>query len=310
MIKRAFVFGVLVFFLSNAWAQVVSFNSPTAWLTQRKDNFTAKMQFDTSKVVNKRVDVVLYTVKDGKEKRVTSKSITIKDYSQDIDLGSVGIEQLGGENYAKIYWSIRDTTLKGTIAPIGIVSLDNFDEKPKIKTAKVSQTDDLASIVKAASGKTVTVGDNDYGLAWNQTELIICGKKPEETREITFTFDGKNAKNGFLAYADKFITYYSNKDSLAAYHYTRSFRGDSIAYEKKKWHNKIVMQDDGSDFAIRIPWSDLGMAPPFAGKEKGFRMAGFSIFVAGSEGKQIANFPEQAQRKLPGSWANMQLSAE
>lgn len=278
-----------------ASAQVITFNSPAPWITQRNDSIIVKAQLDTSKFNKKKITLAVSKVENGKKTLINEKSFKVKDITQDFFLGLAGIGIVGGKDYLQIDWSIPKSTEKGSFAPVGIVKLTAVD---KNETVHVTKTSTELSAIKDV-GYT-QLHDKSYSVLWNEKQLVVVVKKTTAPGVLRFAFDGKNGKNAFLSYPDKIVDVVTDKDSLAAYDYQRTYQ-DSIIYTPKSWKNDITKVTQNDCIIITIPWSDLGLLP-FEG-----RQIGFSAYSVAVNNSISAALPKNAKMFIPGTWGTIVL---
>ena len=100
-------------------------------------------------------------------------------------------------------------------------------------------------------------------LLWNTKTLSIIIKKSAAKGAVKFTFDGKNAKNAFVSFADKMLDYVTDKDSIFAYENDRVC-SDSITYTPKVWINEIKKVSDKDYALVTIPGTILACFPSTA----------------------------------------------
>ncbi|MGB7568983.1 MAG: hypothetical protein WBM07_14075, partial [Chitinivibrionales bacterium] len=278
-----------------SWGQVMTFNSPAPWLTQRNDSILVKAQLDTSKFVKKQLTLSLSKVEAGKKKPVLAKTFKVKDFTQDFFMGMAGASLIGGKDYLRVAWSNPGAKDSGYCAPIGIVNIDKIAKVQPVHATKVVTPIDLKDIAGLVKDKKFTkVGAEEFMLLWNTKTLSIIIKKSAAKGAVKFTFDGKNAKNAFVSFADKMLDYVTDKDSIFAYENDRVC-SDSITYTPKVWINEIKKVSDKDYALVTIPWYDIGLLP-FDG-----RVMGFGAFAA------PAAYPEKAVVFNPGSWGNVVL---
>jgi hypothetical protein len=205
---------------------------------------------------------------------------------------------VGGKDFLKVVWSVPGGKDSGFCAPIGIVNLDKAAKFEPVHAAKVVTPLDIKDIAGLVKDKKFTkVGAGEFLLLWNTKTLSIVIKKSAAKGVVKFTFDGKNAKNAFVSFADKMLDYVTDKDSIFAYENDRVC-SDSITYTPKTWINEIKKASDKDYALITIPWYDIGLLP-FDG-----RVMGFGAFVITEAAKVPAAYPEKAMVFEPGSWGN------
>lgn len=298
------------------FSQAITFQSPMPWITLRGNNIVAKALIDTAEVKGRPITVVLTKVEKGKKVKISSKTYKSTDYSNEYDLGTVPSKTLGGKDYLRIEWLIPGTEKKGSkdkkagadknaspekkgsVEPFGIVILgDSLSNK--ITGKKVASLD-IGSVSAALSeSEYVTIGNSQFGLVWNEKQFGIVCKNSTTADSVTVCVDPKNGKNAFLSFADRFITYFPQKDSLAAYYFKRKIIADSgLKYDTEKWIQEIKKEKKDNIVLIICPWYDLGMV---AAADRTF---GFAVFSYKSGTK---SFPDKGIKETPGTWANMTL---
>jgi hypothetical protein len=297
MVKKALVLLVVTAgLLSLAGAQVVTFNNPSPWVSLRAPEIVVKTLLDTAKLEKKSVNFVLYKIENGRKKKLGSESIGAREYSHEFTLATVANKVLGGRDYLKVEWAVSEKGEKGSLEPFGILVVDSG----KVDTVAVGKhvQDFTLANAKAAltDGDFVEVGGQRFGIVWTKRVLGLVYKKGGENRDLTFTLDGKNGKNAFLAYADRFIAYGPEADSLHTWHYKRSVSDTGIVYKEEQWINEIGKAADDEFVLITVPWYDTGIIP-FDG-----RMIGFAVFSGAAAAK-----PGGAKRNIPGTWGDLVL---
>jgi hypothetical protein len=280
--------------------QVITFNSPTPWLTQRNDSIVVKAQLDTSKFAKKQIAFSVVKMEAGKKKPVLTKTFKVKDFTQDFVIGLAGTNQVGGKDFLKINWNIPGAKDSGSCSPVGIVNVDKVAKFEPVHATKVTtplDVKDLAALVK--DKKFAKVGGHEFMLFWNKQTLSVVVKRSAAKTALRFTFDGKNGKNAFVSFADKMLDYADDKDSVNVFENDRAIQ-DSIIYTQKPWVSEIKKNSDKDLALITIPWFDIGLLP-FDG-----RIMGFGAFEM-TDAKAAAAYPEKALAFLPGSWGNVVL---
>jgi hypothetical protein len=287
---------------TGVWAQVITFNSPTPWLTLRNDSIVVKAQLDTSKYPKKKITLTAMRVDGGKKKQITSKTFTVSDFTQDFALGLAGASLLGGRDFLKIVWNVTGTKDSGVCSPIGVVTIEKLAKTDSMHAAKKAGEIDIKNTASVVQGlKFVKIKDKEVAFAWTPNALVIVSKKSASQAALRFVFDGKNGKNAFVAFSDKMIEYYPAKDSVYSYVNERSY-GDSITYKQKPWVTELTKASDKDISVIKIPWYDLGIGKPFDG-----RTTGCAVFLLSDKATVLAAYPERAMAFIPGSWGNLTL---
>jgi len=283
-------------------AQSVSFNSPGQWVTQRNDNVVAKVQLDTSKIPQKKIEFVLSKVEAGKKKAVVTKTFKVTDYTQEFNLGSASALCLGGKDFLRIDWSIPGTKDKGVLMPFGIVNLDKMPKVDQLHITKIKEeVSDKNFATLAAAAKLTTVKATQFGLVWTPKALAIVVAKGTSKDVVKFAVDGKNGKNAFMSHPDRTVELFQANDSLSTVLAERSIVNDTINYAIVGWQNEIKKYSDAKFVVIVVPWFDLGLIA------QDDRIFGFAAFVADDKNKVVAASPEKAQYFVPGTWGNAVL---
>jgi hypothetical protein len=289
-----------------AVSQVITFNGPTPWVTQRNDSITVRAQVDTGQIKKKEFSVSVDLVNDrGREESLTKKSFPIKDYTVEFPIGALKQRLVGGRSFIKIDWSISGTTNKGSIAPIGIVALDNLPQSEALTVTHAAEGVDPAGIAAAPkAGDYKTSGSANFAFAWNKSAFYVVLQKAQTPASgaIRFAFDGKNGKNAFLSFADRVIIYEPEKDSLFGLHYSQQLAGDTVKYAEKAWPNELTKTVVNDKIVIRVPWYDLGIVP-FDGRRFGLGIVTFDV-----KGVRKDALPKDADFYNPGTWGNVLLA--
>jgi hypothetical protein len=311
----------------SAYSQIVTFNSPISWVTQRNDSITVRCQIDTAQLkgknekdknekgkkdqvksapVKKEFVLTVSQVNEKQQKKqLAKKTFPVTDYSGEFAMGPVGTVLAGGYSYLRIDWAIPGTDNKGYISPIGVVALDKLAPAPLAKVAKAKDGADAAGVAGALKDADFqSVGPDKYALAWNKDALYIVLVKQQKPAAgaIRFAIDGKNGKNAFLSFADRVVSYQASNDSLAGTHYSRGFSGDTLKYDVKPWPNEMKKTTVGDKIVISVPWFDSGIIP------FGDRKFAIGIVTFDEKNKPVAAYPTKADFYLPGTWGDFELS--
>jgi hypothetical protein len=284
--------------LANSQAQSLSLNAPAAWATLRTDSIIAKAQVDTASLKKKLIKYTVTSVVNGVSKIVGKKEVKVSDVSSDAFLVKLNIPVLGGTDYLKIEWAADSQ--KGEILPFGVADLNKL---PKITPVQAKQVDDAVTLKGVAEGvkdeQFNSCGTNKFALVWNSKALFYVIKKTADTSTLLFGLDGKNAKNAFVSYPDRFIG--CKKDSVWGTHFSRALENITLKYSTQKWDNEITKEVVGDKIVIKMPWYDTGIVPFDQ------RAIGFAAFVIEKE-KVISSNPEKVQEFIPGTWGNLVLA--
>ncbi|NLD93081.1 MAG: hypothetical protein GX639_10465 [Fibrobacter sp.] len=283
---------------SIAVSQVVVLNSPAPWLTLRNDSVVAKAQIDTALNKSKVIKYTLSSVIGGTTKVIAKKDVNVTDVANDAFITKVNSSVLGGLDYLKIEWAADSQ--KAEILPFGILALEKLSKTTLVQIRSVDSTASLKAIADGIKDADfVKNGSHSYALVWNSKALYMIAKKSTDTTILTFAIDGKNGKNAFVAYPDRFVMI--KQDSVWGIHYERKFIDSKIKYVEKQWHNEIYKEIVDDKIIVALPWFDSGIVP-FEG-----RQAGFAVFVKKGDGI-VASVPDKAQYYIPGTWGNFELS--
>lgn len=304
MVVRLLVMVVLLTgVLRSGVAQTISFNTPLPWVSLRNDSLTVRAQVDTSALNGKKLSLKVHTIKNGRSKTIASKSFKVTDPSGEFSFGKLNKKLIGGEEFIQIAWKIAGTEDKGTIEPIGIADLTKLVNTDTVKVEKIGDDKSAKDAATAIGSKLATLGSVSYGMAWNKNALYVAVKKSAKDEVIKFGFDGKNGKNSFLSYPDRFLVCSPAADSevVSGVHYERSLKKDAIEYTEKKWRSSISYEVVGDVIVAVVPWYDTGMIP----FEE--RTVGFGAFVENAKGKDGAVLPEGADFFTPATWGTLLL---
>lgn len=296
--------GGIVLCAVGVYCQIVTFNSPVPWVTQRNDSITVRAQIDTAQIKKKVFAISVNLVGEGlKSKTIAKKTFKITDYSAEFAMGPLSQNLVGGLSYIKIDWSVPGTVNKGSISPVGIVALDKL---PKPDSTMIPHAKDGADAAAVAAlvkeGDLKTVGTAKYGFYWNKEALYIAIVKTSSPGTVRFAVDGKNGKNAFFSFADRVIMFQPEKDSVWGCHFSRQMAGDTLKYVEKPWPSEITKTVLGDKIILRVPWYDTGIIPIEN------RRLGLGIMVFGANGQQTAAVPASAKFYLPGTWGDFVLS--
>lgn len=292
----------VVLFCGLAFGQIVTFNAPSEWLTQREPEIVAKVLFDTSRVNKKTVRFDLFVYQNAKQRKAGSSSVKVADYTGEAKLGVMPGTLFGGMDFARIDWTVVETKEKGELGPIGLVALPKMGRPDSLTCKKAAQAPTAANAVQmVGEANFVDVGGVRAGFLWDDVRFhIVCRSSGQVAAGgVSVGVDGKNAKSAFLAYADRFISVLPG-DSVVLTHYERVFRKDSISYREAVWRHETQTAKGEGTLLVSVPWYDMGMAKPFVG-----RRFGCAIVARDARGKKTVSVPKAADYYLPGSWADM-----
>jgi hypothetical protein len=285
---------------SIGFGQIILFNEPTPWITQRSDSLVIKAQVDTAQIKKKDVTVTVSSVVKGKASVIAKKSFKADDLSKDFNLGFAKTSLIGGYDFLRAEWTVSGSKDKGECVPFGIVDLSKLPS-PVVYTASKSagplSEKSLASLPEASYQSLDGVG---CAVVWNESSYgIVCKKSTDAAKCLIFCFDGKNGKNSFLSYPDRIVKYWPAIDSIATIHYERSIKDNTITYAARIWNTEATIAKGASLDAITVPLADVGVIATDN------RTIGFAAFSLDKDGKTIKALPEKAQQEIPGTWANL-----
>jgi hypothetical protein len=295
---------LMAFCAVGAYGQIIAFNGPMPWITQRNDSITVRAQIDTAQLKkDKVINLSAVLVNDRQQKTVLAKkAFRVTDYSGEFALGAVKKDLVGGRSYIKIDWSLPAAAGgKGSLEPVGIAALDKLPAPDLIAVPRLKDgaSPDVSGLKESDFR---AVGTTRFALGWNDGALFIVLVKRQATGSVRFAIDGKNGKNAFLSFADRVVMYGPGKDSLRGAHFSREIRDGRLTYEEKPWPNEITKSASGDRVVIRVPWSDAGIIPF---EERKFGM-GITAFDA--KGGQTAAVPRKADFYLPATWCDLLLA--
>jgi hypothetical protein len=289
-----------------AASQIITFNGPMPWATQRNDSITVRAQVDTSQIKEREFAVSVDLVNDrGSSETLLNKSFPIKDYTVEFPIGALKQHLVGGHSFIKIDWTITGTTNKGSIAPIGIVALDKIPSSENLSILHAADGADATAIAAALKENDFkTTGSASFAFAWNKSAFYIVLQKTQTPAPgtVRFAFDGKSGKNAFLSFADRVVTFDAEKDSLYGLHFSQQISADTLKYLEKPWPNELSKTAVNDKIVISVPWYDIGIVP-FDGR--GF---GIGIVTFDGKGEQLSALPKSADFYNPGTWSDVTLA--
>jgi len=285
----------LCLYYTHGTAQVVVFNEPAPWLTSRSNSVVVKVQIDTANIEQKKIEMTLYRYRNGYKRRLARKAFKITDFSQEFSLYTYPQNIIGGEDYLQIVWSIPGTDHKGECVPVGIVNLDKIPAPKEYFAVKATKDNEFSALKEFGKKQTVVLNGKKCNFFWSQKNLYIVFETALAKKEFMVLFDGKNGKNAFLSFPDKVIQYYAKNDSLASIYHKRGLIKEKISYAETTWHTDIQKKSEGDITVITVPLYDIGVVS-FEG-----RTIGIALFSDGGR----KSLPPNAQKTLPGTWANL-----
>jgi hypothetical protein len=296
------VLSCIVAFAALLCGQAVTFSNPGAWMTLRDKNVIASSQVDTAKCRGKKIKINLVLCDGAKEKIICSKNYPITDYSQKFELCSPPRSVIGGSSFLRINWDIAGTDSKGVIEPIGLAALNADNEKITLEAKKIAGAMTIAGLNSTITqGAFISVGNQKASIVWNDQFLGLLCKKSTDNSKLLLSIDGKNGKNSFLSFPDRFIAYHTQGDSVLAQYFKRIVEKNSVQYLPQVWINEIKKYTEGDFVLLTIPWYDLGIIPSEG------RIMGFGLFSMDAQDKVLQSFPEQSAKDIPGTWGNLKI---
>ncbi|MDG5813716.1 hypothetical protein QA601_01370 [Chitinispirillales bacterium ANBcel5] len=304
--KRLFSYvGVLISGLAvYVSASDVLINSPLPWMTLRNDSLMVRLQADTAQLPQNQITFSVKHHSPGRASQLMSNTVTMDDYSGEFLIGMLGRAQLGGDQWLSIEWNVPGTEKNDRLGPVGIADLNLLESKRINKALRVDDDSKLNDVVSFAKDSTL-LEKNDAGvsLAWNTNALFLMIHKSEVSgKELKLGFDPKCGKYAFLAWADRFISYSTETDSVLGTHYRRSYDDEEgLQYQKRVWGENIEQISNEEMVFVSIPWDELGLIP----FEE--RVLGFAVFEYDSNQNLSVSLPQSAQKQVPGTWGEFIL---
>ncbi|MDR2578175.1 MAG: hypothetical protein LBC70_05110 [Chitinispirillales bacterium] len=298
-------------------ASPVAVISPSPWSTLRSDSITVSFQADLEMLPNKSVDFRVVRRSGARSTTLFTRNVKMEaDNSADVFLGRSRDVPLGGTDYLAIEWSVPGTEHRGTVEPVGLVRLageivDNawVPARPALSAMRLQDgvPGEDAAAALAAGENGFEVGGARFAAGWNTESLFILFTPAAGVTGAEFAFDLKCGKNAFLSWADRFIVYSVEGDSIYGRHYNRgAVDVEGMKFEELRWgdgrEREIAAIEAGSARLISVRWSELG-AQTFDG-----RNIGFSVFVENRTRSRSASHPAAAARNIPGTWGDLKLA--
>jgi len=294
----------------------VAVTAPTQWSTLRSDSVLVSVQADLSKLPKGSVDFKVVKRSGSRASTLFSKSVKMDgDNSADVFLGRVRDVPLGGTDYLSVEWSVPGSDLKGIVEPVGVVRLDGavsdsnkwIPARPPLTAVKLKDgAADAAAAEVLAGTDGFEVGGMKFAAGWNADGLYIYFTPADGVTSVEFALDLKCGKNAFLAWADRFVVYSAEKDSVSGVHSgARSVVDkEGMKFEDRAWGGDGSLSVAKLEAArlVKVRWYELG-AQPFEE-----RSVGFAVFAKGRVKKQPASYPAAAVRGVPGTWGDVKLA--
>jgi hypothetical protein len=289
--------------------------SPTAWATLRSDSLTVSIQADHVQLPQRSIAVKVVRRSGSRSSTLFSKNVKVDEFSVDAFLGRVRDLPVGGTDFLSLEWSVTGSELKGVVEPIGVaklngtVSEDNkwVPAQPALSAVRLKDGVSGSQAAEALAGASgFEAGGYKFAAGWNNEGFYLLFTPEAGVTGVEFAFDLKCGKNAFLAWADRFIVYSADGDSIRGLHYgNRLVADEEMKFMEMAWNQSnpgsLAMTGVESARLISVQWPELGMQPFDE------RNVGFAVFVKGKTKKQPANYPAGAKRDIPGTWGDLRL---
>ncbi|KMQ49413.1 hypothetical protein CHISP_3675 [Chitinispirillum alkaliphilum] len=281
----------------------IAFSTPAEWMTLRGDSVLVRFHADTAQLPANQINFRVYRESESSSRRVISRTVTLDSFTGEFNLGSIDEATLGGSQWLTLYWNVPDTDHNGKMGPVGVADLERL-ENTRIKGA-TRLADDI-TLEKAYSQldeeKYVTVGEKSFALGWNNQSLFVAlNKSNGSNSELQFAVDPKVGRSAFLSWADRFLVYNAEENSVEGFHYRRRFSDGVLNYSQRSWGEEIKTFAGENNLVVSIPWHEIGLIP----FEE--RVLGFAVFASENGKRSAAILPSQAQGEIPGTWGDIIL---
>jgi len=301
-IKAAAAAAVLFQSLVVAQDEAVVISSPAPWATLRTDSLFVTVQADASNLPKGTIDFKVVKHSGGRSRTLFSKNVKMKEQSSDLFLGALKNRHIGGTDVLSIEWSVPGTDLRGVVEPFGVAKLqESANILSVVKLGDGASVEQISDALAGAAAKNV--GASKFAAGWNRDGLYILLNAGSGVSEVEFAFDPKCGRNAFLSWADRFVVYSTDKDSVYGVHYRRSFDRTAVNYAVMPWGEGDGLSMSRSENArlIRIQWHEIGMQPFDE------RNIGFSVFAKEKSKRTPLAYPSAANRSIPGTWGELRL---
>jgi len=283
--------------------EAVTITSPTPWTTLRSDTIEVSVQADKQRLPQGAVAFKVNKNSNGRTTALFSKTVKMDDASADVVLGTLGAVPLGGTDFVTLEWSVPGSELKGVIEPVGAVRLpDAVTARPPLSAVRLKDGVTEAQAADALRGVAGTdAGGAKFAAGWNTDGLYVL-LNAVNAAEVWLAIDGKCGKSAFLSWADRFVVFSAEADSVYGRHYKRSADKNAITFETMDWGNKSTLSVTKAEASrlIKIKWYEIGLQP----FEE--RNVGFAVFTTGKT-KKAASYPGLAKWEIPGTWGDIKL---
>jgi len=284
--------------------EAVTIASPTPWTTLRSDSVVVSVQADTLRLPQRAIAFKVNKNSNGRTSALFSKTVKMDDISADVFLGRLGALPLGGADFLTIEWSVPGSELKGSIEPLGAVRLpEGAAVRPPLSAVRLKEGAAEAQVADVLRGVAGTeAGGVKFAAGWNMDALYVLVNAGDGVSEVQVAIDGKCGKSAFMSWADRFVVFSADADSVYGRHYRRSVDKNALKFEDMAWGGKSTLSVTKAEATrlIKIRWHELGLQP----FEE--RNTGFAVFVV-NKAKKVAAYPGLANREIPGTWGDLKL---
>ncbi|MCL2689599.1 MAG: hypothetical protein FWE57_07120 [Chitinispirillia bacterium] len=283
--------------------EAVVISAPVSWTTLRTDSLFVTIQADTSRLPKGTIDFKVKRNMNNRASAFFNKSVKVEDYNADIFLGIIRDKYLGGTDFLSIEWNVPGSELSGTVEPFGRAVIEET-AKSTVSALKLKDGASITQISDALMGvKSQDIGASKFAAGWNKEGLYILFNPAANVSEMQFAFDAKCGRSAFLSWADRFIVYDANAESVRGVHYRRSVNKNAVQYDEMTWGEAegLSLSKAENSKLIKAEWHELGLQP----FEE--RNLGFAVFVNEKARKAVLPYPSAAKREIPGTWGELRL---
>jgi len=290
--------------LAVAQDEAVTISAPASWTTLRADSLFVTLQADSSRLPKGKVDFRVKRTSGNRATTLFNKSVKIEDHNSDIFLGIIRDKNLGGTDFLSIDWSVPGSELKGTVEPFGRAVIEEGAAKNVFSVVKLKDGSSVTQISDALIGaQKLDIGASKFTAGWNKEGFYILFNPAANVAEMQFAFDAKCGRSAFLSWADRFIVYDANAESIRGVHYRRSVNKNVVQYDEMTWGEEdgLSLSKAENSKLIQVKWHELGLQP----FEE--RNIGFAVFINEKSKKAVLPYPSAAKREIPGTWGELRL---
>jgi len=304
IIARAALLSCCVVASLSAQDEAVTVTSPAPWTTLRSDTVAVSVQADRQRLPQGVIAFKVNKNSNGRASTLFSKTVNIDDAGADAALGVLSAVPFGGTDFLTLEWSVPGSELKGVIEPVGAVKLPNaVAARPPLLAARLKEGVTEAQAADALRGVAASEsGGVKFAAGWNEDALYVLLNAAGAVTEVQFAIDGKCGKSAFLSWADRFVVFSAEADSVYGRHYKRLADKNAITFEAMAWGDKSTLSVTKAEASrlIKIKWYEIGLQP----FEE--RNVGFAVFTTG-KAKKTASYPGSAKLDIPGTWGDIRL---